>query len=111
VHIDVAEAITLLEGWAADKTTLRVCFSRPGTSREANGHITGIKGKTVKLDTDSGAMEISLYDAEFNGDRRAPANSPYGAYLICDFRNDNRWTFYAPRPPSIEKPAIERRTL
>jgi hypothetical protein len=102
MHRDIAEAITLLESWAADQTTLRVCVSKPGTSTEAHGRIIAIKEKTVMLDTDSGVMEISLFDPEFNGDRRASTGSSHGAYLICEFRDDDRWPFYAPRHSNAE---------
>lgn len=109
MNITAEEAIALLKSWASEQIVVRVCFSKPGAKREAHGRITEINGKIVKLESDSGSMEISLYDAEFNGDRRASANSPHGAYLICDFRNDDRWAFYASRQSKAGNPNVERR--
>lgn len=110
MHITPDEAISILKGWVADKTVLRVCLSRPGASREIHGCISEIKGKTIKIGNASETIEINLYDAEFNGDRRAAANSPYGPYLVCEFRNDDRWAFYAPRKANSETPSVERRS-
>jgi hypothetical protein len=110
MHITAEEAVSLLNSWSSEQTVLRVCFSKPGANTEAHGRITGVSGKTVMMDSDSGKMEISLYDAEFNGDSRAPAGSSHGAYLICEFRNDDRWAFYAPRQSNAKNPIIERRT-
>ena len=39
---------------------------------------------------------MDLSGADFNGDRRSPPNANHGAYLVCEFRNEDRWSFYAP---------------
>jgi hypothetical protein len=106
MNISDEEALSLLNSWFLEKTTLRACFSKPGATKEVHGLITDIAGTTIKVDTEPEEIEINLDGAEFNGDKRAPASAPHSAYLICEFRNDDRWTFYAPRPSDTDIPAL-----
>ena len=56
-----------------------------------------INGSVINFDAGGEEIEIDLDGAEFNGDRRSPPNSSHGAYLICEYRNGDRFSFYAPR--------------
>jgi hypothetical protein len=98
MHITREEAASLFESWVAEQTVLRVCFSRPGGNRELQARIISISGRMVKIESGSEQIDIDLSGAYFNGDRKASDKSLYGAYLVCESPNDDRWTFYAPRP-------------
>lgn len=98
MNINLQEALALLDTWRENRTPLRVHFSsRTSKPLELQVTITDISGQIVSLDAGSEQLKLELMDAEFNGDRVAPRNAAHGPYLICEFRNEDRWTFYAPR--------------
>ena len=111
MHITMDEAISLLDTWREENVPLIVYFSRPGASEpgpKLDARVTEIRGATVKFASGSQEIDVDLSGAEFNGDRRGPLSGDHGAYLICEFRNDDRWSFYAPRIHS-SIPETERR--
>jgi hypothetical protein len=104
MNITLDEAVSLLDTWKTAGTVLRVHLSRAGNSRELQAAIKDIKGVIVTVSASGGAeeMEIDLTGAEFNGDRRLAPNSSQGAYLVCEYRNGDRFSFYAPRPVQLK---------
>jgi hypothetical protein len=102
MHIELNEAISLLDSWKATGTVLRVHLSRAGQSRELQAKVKDINGALINFDADGEEIAINLNGAEFNGDRRSSPNSSYGAYLTSEYRNGDRFSFYAPRPTQNE---------
>jgi hypothetical protein len=102
MHITLDEAIPILDSWKASGTMLRVHLFRAGHGREVQGTVTGINAAVIDFHADAEKIAIDLDGAEFNGDRRPPPNSSHGAYLICEYRNGDRFSFYAPRPAQQE---------
>lgn len=98
MHITLDEGISLLENWKSTETVLQIYFSRPGAGRrELQAKIRTLRGSVVELDSSSDPAEVDLTGAELNGDMRTPLHSTHGAYLVCEYRNGDRWSFYAPR--------------
>jgi hypothetical protein len=102
MHITLNEAVSLLGSWKATGTVLRVHLFRAGHSREVQATVTGINGAVINFDANGEEIAIDLDGAEFNGDRRSPSNSSHGAYLVCEYRNGDRFSFYASRPNQRE---------
>src|ERR1700693_782431 len=111
MHIALDEAIVILESWKTGETLLDVHVSIAGHGRKFQATIISIRGEVVSLSGSEGETEVDLAEATFNGDRRASANSHYGAYLVCEYGNGDFWSFYAPRRLGTESsiPSIERR--
>ena len=104
MHITLEEAISLLDNWKLMGTLLRVRCSRPDGLRELKATVKSIKDGVAELSAISEEMKIDLHGAEFNGDRRESARSDYGAYLVCEYPNGDRYSFYAPRTKESEDP-------
>jgi hypothetical protein len=107
MHLTVEEALSLLKSWESDQTVLRIHFSGSKSSREVQASIR-LVGARVRLLAGAEEVDIDLADAEFNGDRRSPPNASHGAYLICEFKSDDRLSLYAPRIKAIP-PEVDRR--
>lgn len=97
MNITAKEAMSLLESWKNEKTSLKVHSSRSGVQQDSRGVVQDLKRKIVFVSSEAGNLQIDLEGAEFNGDRFVPASSSYGAYLICEFRNGDRCSFHALR--------------
>ena len=112
MHITLDEAKSLLDSWKATGTVLKVYLPRAGRSQELQATVANISGAIVGIDASGDKIELDLTGAEFNGDRRSAPNSNQGAYLVCEYRNGDRYSFYAPRPagPETEKPSTDRRS-
>jgi hypothetical protein len=111
MHIALEEAIALFESWRATATVLKVFAPSAGKSRELQGTVSSVKGPLIEITEGENKFEVNLADAEFNGDRRAAPNSKHGAYLVCEYRNGDRWSFYSPLPAKQEAvPNPDRRT-
>ena len=109
MHIDLTEALALLQSWKEAETELQLSSFAGGKARKLATKVLAVNGNTVVLADPQGHLEVDLSAAEFNGDRRSPANSNQGPYLVCEFRNDDRWAFQAPR---VERAGFrERRNL
>lgn len=98
MHITIDEAIAILDSWRTAETPLDVHVSGASHGRKLHLAVIGISGTVVSLAGNVGETKVDLAGATFNGDRRASANSQYGAYLVCEFGNGGFWSFYAPRP-------------
>jgi len=98
VNISAEEALALLNAWKTEGVVVRAYFSgRRAPDQELQSTVAAINGSTVTLATASEEIKVDLSGADFNGDRRSPPNANHGAYLVCEFRNEDRWSFYAPR--------------
>jgi hypothetical protein len=102
MHIALDEAILLLDSWRATGTALKVYLSRAGRRQELAGKVTGVRGSVVDVDANGEKIAVDLTAAEFNGDRRSALNGGQGPYLVCEYRNGDRCSFYAPRDPRPE---------
>jgi hypothetical protein len=92
MHIPLDEALVLLNNWKNKGTRLRVHASGAGIRQDMpQGTIRGLKGTIVEIGDDEAKLEVDLKDADFNGDWSPPA------YLICEFRDGGRYSFYALR--------------
>jgi hypothetical protein len=100
MHLSREEAVSILETWKNEATSLRVYFSRSGANREFHAIIRTITRSAVELDAGSEILHVDLEGAEFNGDTNAAASSDYKAYLVCELPNGDRCYFYAPRVAS-----------
>jgi hypothetical protein len=112
MHITLDEAVSLLDSWKTTGTVLRVHLFRAGQSREVHATVKGTNGAVLNLDANGEEIVIDLDGAEFNGDRRSAPYSNHGAYLVCEYRNGDRLSFYAQRAAQQEtKQSIERRRV
>jgi len=102
MNITLDEAISILDSWKATGTVLKARLFRSGQSRETQTTVKDIKGSVIILDATGEEITIDLNGADFNGDRRAPLHSSHGVYLICEYRNEDRISFYASRPAQEE---------
>lgn len=110
MNITAEEAFALLNLWKEQGTVLRVHFSGRGRkSQELQAKII-LSGSIINVTAPSGDIPVDLARADFNGDRRASPNAGYGAYLICEFRNDDRVAFYAPLPEKDTDTQQKRRS-
>jgi hypothetical protein len=91
MHISPKEAFSVLEDWRNRRIALRVHL--PGQAQPVNSTIREIEGAVVRLGSDPETLQIDLHGADFNGDARTEY-SGHGAYLVCEFRNGNRYSFY-----------------
>jgi hypothetical protein len=101
VHIDLKEAIDLLQSWKDSGATLQLSYNVGGESRKIPTRVLQVNGSNVVLADADNRLELDISRAEFNGDRRSPVNSNQGPYLVCEFRNDDRWAFHAPRVETV----------
>ena len=92
MHIPLDEALVLLNSWKDKGTRLRVHASGAGIRQDLpQSTIRGLKGTIVEIGDDETKLEVDLKDADYNGDWSPPA------YLICEFRDGGRYSFYALR--------------
>jgi hypothetical protein len=97
MNISLEEAISLLDGWRNAGTEVRLHLSTQKGNREVRAVITSLTGTEVGIVADTEILTLDLKGAEFNGDRRSSPHSNQGPYLVCEFRNDDRWSFRAPQ--------------
>jgi hypothetical protein len=111
VNTSAEEAFALLNTWKTEGVAVRAHFSgRRAPDQELQSTVTAINGSTVTLATASEEIKVDLSGADFNGDRRSPPNANHGAYLVCEFRNEDRWSFYAPRSGNAPGSSADRRS-
>jgi len=96
MHLSRDEAISILDTWRKEGTSLRIFFPQPGADREFQATIGELTHSAVELISASETLHVELEGAEFNGDENA-ASSDYQAYLVCELRNGDRCYFYVPR--------------
>jgi hypothetical protein len=109
MNISLEEAISLLEGWRTAGTEVRLHVSTQKGNREVRAVITSVTGTKANIVADTEILTLDLQGAEFNGDRRSSPHTNQGPYLICEFRNDDRWSFRAPQ--TMSTPQKERRRI
>jgi hypothetical protein len=91
MHIRLDEALMLLSRWRNRETSLRLHVSGSGAQHDLQGTIQDLQGTVVEVLADQAKLQLDLEGAEFNGDESTPA------YLVCEFRDGNRYAFYALR--------------
>lgn len=91
MNISLEEAFSLLGRWRDGNVSLRVRLSNRRSPMDAQ--VRGIAGTVISLVSGAEELRVDLQGAEFNGDARAE-NSNHGPYLICEFRNGDRHSFY-----------------
>lgn len=90
MHIRQDEALALLSKWEDGKTLLQLNISRLGVLRELRGCTIGkLEGTAIEIIKGEAALKIDVQGAEFNG-----GDSPR-AYLVCEFRDGDRYSFAA----------------
>ncbi len=89
MNISSEEALSLLEVWRKASTPLRVHVA----GREFPATIGAIEGTVVSIATESEHLKLDVQGADFNGDSGAGSLNA-GGYLVCEFRNDDRCSFY-----------------
>lgn len=92
MNISSQEAVSLLEAWKNAGITLRVHIA----GKELQATVGAITGTVIRLITDSGDLDVDVHGADFNGDK-GKGSSNAGGYLVCEFRNDDRYSFYVSR--------------
>lgn len=97
MHISLEEAISLLDEWRKTGIVLRVHFSPTGGHQDLQAIVRELRATVVALYAGAERLDVDLQGASFNGDSRAPA------YLVCEFRNGDRCSFY----PSV----VNRKSL
>jgi hypothetical protein len=91
MRIPLDEALVLLTGWRNEGTPLRIHVSGAGPPQELRGTIQELNGTVVEVRGDRTKLKVDLRRADFEGDWSPPA------YLICEFRNRGRYSFYVMR--------------
>src|ERR1700730_9487374 len=97
MHVSLDEAMSLLNTWSTEGVSLQVHSSRSGLREDLRGAIRALRGTIVEIISDSKELQIDLQGADFNGDKSPPPGSQYAGYLVCEFRNGDRCSFYVLR--------------
>jgi hypothetical protein len=90
MNITSEEAISLLEEWRTAGTPLRVHLS----GKEFQAAIDAITGTQISLISGREKVQIDVQGADFNGDSRKVSG-----YLVCEFRDGDRCSFYVLAQP------------
>jgi hypothetical protein len=97
MHLSQEDAISILESWRQEGTSLRIYFSQSGANRDFQASIGALTISAMELVSTFEILHVELDGAEFNGGKDAAASSNYSAYLVCECRNGDRCYFYVPR--------------
>ena len=98
MHLKVSEALALLEHWWSERAELEVAGATVNGNMKGLAKIEATERRSVTIAMSSGRLKIDLTGADFNGDHTMPAQSRHAAYLVCEFKNNDRWAIYALRP-------------
>jgi hypothetical protein len=98
MNISLGEALAILSGWKNAGNTLKVHSVKAGHRQEFSGRIEAIKAASVTIASNP-SFQVDLQNAEFNGGDSPSAGSKHRAYLVCEFANGDRCSFYLPRNP------------
>jgi hypothetical protein len=101
MHIQLNEALALLDRWKNEATRIRMRASGPAGSQELLCTIRAVTGSTVGIGDDVKSLEIDLTGADLNGD---PAHAEY---LVCEFSDGRRYAFHVARGAAVV-PSAER---
>lgn len=91
MHIQLNEALALLDRWKNEGTRIRLRASGPPSSQELLGTIRAVTGTTVGVGDDVKKLEIDLTGADLNGD------PDQAEYLVCEFSDGRRFAFNVAR--------------
>jgi hypothetical protein len=75
MHIELNEAISLLDSWKATGTVLRMHLFRAGQSRELQAKVKDINDAVINIDAHGEAIAIDLDGAEFAAPYANPASN------------------------------------
>jgi hypothetical protein len=100
MNISLGEALATLSEWKNAGCSLQVHSIKAGQRQEFSGRIEAIKGAIVTI-ASKPSFQVDLQNAEFNGGEAPSISSKHGAYLVCEFSNGDRCSFYLPRNPVI----------
>jgi hypothetical protein len=95
MNISSKEAYSIIDAWRVASTPLLVHLA--GREGDFQATVVAIEGTVVGLVCGNESLKMDLAGADFNGDGR-PTGPNRGAYLVCEFRNGDRCSFYAQRP-------------
>jgi hypothetical protein len=99
LNISLAEALALLNDWKNTGKSVQVRLTKDGRREEFSGKIESVKAACVDV-SGNPLGQINLEDAEFNGGTDPSASSKYSTYLVCEFPNGDRCSFYVTRTSS-----------
>lgn len=91
--IDWVQALSRLNTWREDKTSLEVTVSRPGLWVEIWGAVREIRGFIVEIGSDAGTLRLELQDGVFDWRDDSPPTSAFSAALCVKFRNGDMILF------------------
>ena len=91
MHIQLNEALALLDRWKNEGTRIRMRASGPAISQELLGTIRATDGAVVDIGDELKNLELDLAGADLNGD---PAHAEY---LVCEFSDGRRYAFHVAR--------------
>jgi hypothetical protein len=97
MYISLEEAVALIDIWKNNRTTLQLSLTRSKQNQRGHATVEDRNGASFVLGLNGDNVTVDLTGAEFNGDSREGANSNYGAYLVCEYRNGDICSLYAPR--------------
>jgi hypothetical protein len=98
MHLKVSEALASLERWRSEQAELEVTGSTEKGNTKRLAKVEATEGLSVRMAMSSGLLKIDLTGADFNSDHPMPVQSRHAAHLVCEFKNNDRWAFYALRP-------------
>lgn len=99
MNISLSEALNLLNDWKKTGAILQVRLAKGTRREEFLGKIDAVKAACVNI-SGNPLGEVDLQNAEFNGGSDPSASSKYSTYLVCEFPNGDRCSFYLARTPS-----------
>jgi hypothetical protein len=98
LNLSLSEALNLLNDWKKSGVSLQIRLMKGARREEFPGKIEAVKAACVDI-SGNPFGQIDLQAAEFNGGSDPSANSKYSTYLVCEFPNGDRCSFYLPRTP------------
>lgn len=91
MHLQLNEALALLDRWKNEGTRIRIRASGSTAPQELLGTIRKVTGSTVGIGDEAKKLEIDLSGADLNGD---PAHAEY---LVCEFSDGRRYALHVAR--------------
>jgi len=95
--IDLANAVSRLNAWREEKTSLQVYVSIKGVCADLWGAVQEVQGTVAEIRSDSGTLRLELRGGLFHWQDDPPSPSNFAASLLVEFRNGDRFLFSALR--------------
>jgi hypothetical protein len=92
MHISSDEAIWMIEKWRDTSASLRVHLRDRREPLHAT--VESVSGTVVRLIAGGDKFAIDIQGADFNGDDRSRDETGKPAYLVCEFSDGDRCSFY-----------------